>query len=388
MAKDKPAVKKKAKIEKDYSSGGETFVDNFSSVALKSDINLKLMAKSIEDFIYIIGADRKIIFVFGKYLPHMDKSCEKVIGSNYDVIGSRESVLVHRIAHENAFNGDTVTYEWFCESKKDKNFYRTALMPVFGKNNRVLSVIGSVKSVSRSIRNNSISMIADANRGIKSFSQILLTIREEEKKKISSVLHDELGSLAVALSSLLGILEADIKDNQVDNALDGLKKIKKYVDGFIERVKEIAVSLRPPNLDTVGLCGALKDLILLVSKYSDIKITFDCCIPDSIKIDEPIRIALYRITQEALNNILKHSGAKNAKIMLDVKSNNIHLTVSDDGIGFSFDKNKSVKLKNIGILAMKESTEFLGGKFELRSGKGEGSAIFVVCPLASYMMNI
>jgi two-component system NarL family sensor kinase len=259
-------------------------------------------------------------------------------------------------------------------------------MPVFGKDNKVLSLIATVKNISRSIKTKAIQMIAD--KGIKAFSRILLTIREEEKKKISSVLHDEMGSLAVVLSSLLAILEADIKDNQVDNALDGLKKIRKYMENFIERIKGIAVNMRPPNLDTVGLSGALKDLIELVSKYTDVNVVFDCDIPENIRMDEHIRISLYRIAQESLNNILKHSGAKNATIHLETKKNAIYLTISDDGIGFEFDKNKSIKLKNIGILGMKENVEFLGGKFELKSVPGKGSKIFIMCPLASYVTSL
>ena len=389
MKKNKDRNKEKSKRSVTYPYAkfqGETFVEKKSSIAVKSDEKLLSLLESTQDFVYMVNGNRKIVLAFGKCLPHIKMATDDIIGLNYEILCSSESVLIHRIAHENAFNGEAVTYEWFCETSKDINYYKTALMPIFGNNNKVISIVASVRSVSRRIKTRAANMIAD--KGIKSFSQILLTIREEEKKKISVALHDELGSLAVAVSSMLGILEADIKDKQIKGALSGLVNIKGYIEDFLGKMKQIAVSLRPLNLDTVGLSGALKDLIALISKHSDIDVKLKNKIPENIKVDDNVRTALYRVVQESLNNILKHSNAKNARILLENKEDRIRLSVTDDGKGFKFDKNRNIRLKNIGILGMKESIELLGGTFNLKSKIGEGTVLTVVCPLASYVVGI
>ena len=294
MKKNKDRNKEKSKRSVTYPYAkfqGETFVEKKSSIAVKSDEKLLSLLESTQDFVYMVNGNRKIVLAFGKCLPHIKMATDDIIGLNYETLCSSESVLIHRIAHENAFNGEAVTYEWFCETSKDINYYKTALMPIFGDNNKVISVVASVRSVSRRIKTRAANMIAD--KGIKSFSQILLTIREEEKKKISVALHDELGSLAVAVSSMLGILEADIKDKQIKGALSGLVNIKGYIEDFLGKMKQIAVSLRPLNLDTVGLSGALKDLIALISKHSDIDVKLKNKIPENIKVDDNVRTALY-----------------------------------------------------------------------------------------------
>lgn len=388
MARKNKNCVKAGRTEKDclYTGSENTFVKNLSMMAAKSDGALETLAEDADDFVYAVDSRRKIVLVFGKRPAHLNISSKDIIGRNYEILATSGSVLFHRIACENAFNGEAVTYEWFLETSKDTSHYRSSLMPIFGKDNRVISVIGCVRHISKSIKTKASSMVADG--GIKSFSKILLAIREEEKRKISLALHDELGSLGVSLSSLLGIVEADIRDNRSENAIEGLKKIKRYADDFTEKIKEIAMKLRPPNLDTVGLVGSLKDVIALASRFCDTNITFDCKIPESTKVDDYVRISLYRVVQESLNNIMKHSKAKNAKISLESKGNSICLTVTDDGIGFNYDKNKSIKLRNIGILGMRESVDFMGGKFELKSMPGKGTTISVVCPLACYVVEV
>jgi two-component system NarL family sensor kinase len=215
---------------------------------------------------------------------------------------------------------------------------------------------------------------------LKKFAGMLLSVREEERKNISITLHDELGSMALSVNSQISIAEEDVKANNRNAALKTLGQGKAALRKAVENLRRLAVDLRPPNLEIIGLTAALTDLFDKVKKHSPLKITFINDLANK-KIPEDRAIVLYRVIQEALTNITKHAQAQKVSVRLYSDKNKVHLDITDDGVGFDVDKVSKGKGKlKIGIEGMRERVESLGGEFMISSAFKEGTQLKATLP--------
>jgi two-component system sensor histidine kinase DegS len=221
-------------------------------------------------------------------------------------------------------------------------------------------------------------MLEVSERNLKEFSGKILSVREEEKKKLSSGLHDEVGSMTVALGSSLSITEEEIKDNNVQGALSGIKQAKNVLQKSVKKLKNISIDLRPPDLDIIGLPSVLRQYFSTIGEQTKIKIDFDVNV-DEKRLNDEVAIALYRVNQEALNNIVKHAKARKVKIRLYFQGNDIKLTIRDDGKGFDMEDGLQ-KTNGFGIRGMKERIESLGGRFFIKSTPKKGTEINTTIP--------
>lgn len=353
---------------------------------------LSAIAESMEDVVYIAGPDGVMGLLFGKWPVLQGMSAEEFVRRHPRNMnsGDKEAGKVHLEAHSRAAKGELVHYEWRVSSGGRDMCYQSRLIPLFssgrGKEGRkeVCAILGVCRDVSNVPEMERRFTLCDAE--VKDFSQELMSVREEEKRKVSSALHDELGSSSVAIMSLFGILEEDIKDGRKDAALGSVGRLGETVVELMGRLRHIAVDLRPPNLETVGLSGAVKDLIERVSDYSRRKIEFSNRADAHARVSDGVAITIYRVAQESLSNAIRHSGATRIRVSLIVDNNMVRLAISDNGKGFDA---KSVAPSSnagrIGILGMKESVEYIGGRFEIDTASGQGTVVKVACPAATYM---
>lgn|GEM_PF-1520175 len=215
-----------------------------------------------------------------------------------------------------------------------------------------------------------------SEKNLKNFSGKILSVREEEKRKLSRNLHDEFGSLEFAINSKISITEKAIKDRNMQEAARNVKSIKTILEQASVIFKEMAVDLRPVDLDLVGLPNALEEYLEKFSKQSGMEIDFKNDI-DGLKLTDEAEIVLYRVAQETLNNISKHAGANRVRIKLYNRKNQIRFNISDNGKGFDMEKElqQKGKLLKMGIMGMKERVESLGGKFLIKSAPEKGTDI-------------
>ena len=221
-------------------------------------------------------------------------------------------------------------------------------------------------------------MLETSERNIKEFSRKILSVREEEKKILSSSLHDELGSMTIALGSSLSIAEEEIKDNSMQGALEGISRTKNVFQQSIEKLKKISIDLRPPNIDIVGLPSVLREFLITVAKQAKIKIDFSESI-DGKTMNDETAIVLYRINQEAVNNIVKHARADKVTVRLFLQKNKLTLTIRDNGSGFDVEKELQ-ETNGLGIRGMRERIESLGGMFTITSTPDKGTEISAALP--------
>lgn len=218
-----------------------------------------------------------------------------------------------------------------------------------------------------------------SERNMKEFSRKLLDIREKEKKELSIDLHDEVGSMIVAMSMQLNNVENNISDKDIQSALKNIKETRSVLKTALKKLKGIASGLMPPHLDTVGFPDVLKDYVSNIAGQADFKIDLDIDVGKR-KINEGMSIVLYRVTQEALNNIIKHADAKRVVIKLYFQKNSLNFHISDNGRGFDSESSRRTGRLKMGIWGMRERIESLGGRFILKSKPGKGTTIKVSIP--------
>ena len=198
-------------------------------------------------------------------------------------------------------------------------------------------------------------------------------------------MHDEIGSSAVILTSLLSMVKQSVEERSHQQALKDIASLDFQLKESIERIKNIVVSLRPANLEAVGLADALQDMLSNLTHYKGIKHSFTLETEDELLPSDEVNIVLYRVAQESLNNIVKHSGATKVEVLLKVGPKKILLQISDNGKGFKVSKQRSIK--HIGLLSMRDSVAYLGGKFSIKSDLGKGTTVQAECPKVVYGVN-
>jgi len=205
--------------------------------------------------------------------------------------------------------------------------------------------------------------------------------REEERKNISVNLHDEVGSMVVSLSSGLTIAKEEIKDGNLEEALAQIIQVKKKLDNAVDNIKNIAIELRPPDLDIIGLKGVLEEYFVNIQEQSKVKIYFTFALSGT-GLNDTLSTALYRFIQESINNSIKHASANTISIVLRTAGNSIKLEVSDDGRGFNREELRQGNTpKKIGLWGMKMRVQALGGAFNIESQVCRGTKIVIDLPL-------
>ena len=218
------------------------------------------------------------------------------------------------------------------------------------------------------------------------FSRTVIRAMEDERKKISRDLHDELGQNLTALHLMSESIYALLPEDSVEPR-QRCNELTKMLEQMADTIRDISSRMRPDMLDDLGLVPAMEWYVKDFAKRKPgLDVEF---IPYYLNenMGSEVKTALYRITQEGLNNIVKHSKAKNVSIILAYKKPNILLTIADDGIGFGQTISDFLELsglwkKGIGLLSIQERVASLGGKVYIRSNRGEGTTIKVEIELS------
>ncbi|MBX7169633.1 MAG: hypothetical protein K1X72_01675 [Pyrinomonadaceae bacterium] len=213
-----------------------------------------------------------------------------------------------------------------------------------------------------------INQLQKLNLAQENFARQLIESQESERKRIAQELHDSLGQnlLVIKNRALLGLAVED-KDEQFSEIQDSVS------DALVE-VRSIAYNLRPLHIERLGLTSTLEEMIEDVEKSSNISINYDIA-PINGLFSPENEINFYRIVQESLNNIVKHSKADKASVEVFRDGNKITLTVKDNGKGFETDKVN--EKKGLGLNGIAERAKILGGNYSIDSELEKGTTVLV-----------
>ena len=217
--------------------------------------------------------------------------------------------------------------------------------------------------------------VARARRELQQFSARLVAMQEEERRRLSRELHDEVGQTMSALLVELSNLEAKIREgaSDVDTPLAGVRRLAENSVGVI---RNMALLLRPSMLDDLGLVPALRWQAREVSRRTRLRVKVAADgVPDDLPDEH--RTCVYRVIQEALHNASRHAHAQLVRVTVLKQDDRIRVVVQDDGFGFD-----PRREKGMGILGMEERVRALGGEFHVDSRPGYGTTVSAVLPVA------
>jgi len=202
-----------------------------------------------------------------------------------------------------------------------------------------------------------------------------LKATERERARWARELHDSilqgLGSRRVALSSAL-------KSGDVARLTDAVEEAVGDIGRDIEELRSLISELRPATLDQLGLFAALEDLAGRVEHGAGIELAVDLEV-GAAQLDPELETVVYRLVQEALNNVAKHSDAGRAQLQIRSSENRLSVLVSDDGKGFD----PTAETSGFGLAGMRERIELAGGELQIESRQGAGARILAAVPLAA-----
>lgn len=204
----------------------------------------------------------------------------------------------------------------------------------------------------------------------------LLEAQEQERRRIAREMHDDFGSriaeLALSIHQII-TRSPDLSETAVAD-LDGLLEKTTALSGAI---RSLSHQLHCPVLTLVGLTGALRSLCHQFQASTGIHVSLTIG-RDLDKIPGDTALSLYRIAQESLNNIARHSGAQTAKVRLNRKAQELQLSISDSGTGFT---SRSKRRNGLGLISMEERARALHGTLQVRTQPGAGTLVRAVIPL-------
>jgi len=208
----------------------------------------------------------------------------------------------------------------------------------------------------------------------------LFKVKEDEQRRLSRELHDETGQCMASLLAYIKVLHSKMTTEEQKTLLAEARSVTVNV---LEGIRKMAVELRPPSLDYLGVVAAMEKYILnFVQQYS-VDVHF-LPPPNKLIISNDLAVSLYRILQESLTNIVRHAKAKNAEVMITQDETSICMKICDDGQGMDDDALEIARQNNrLGLFGMQERVELLGGTFQIKSIKGQGTTIMVILPIGS-----
>jgi PAS domain S-box-containing protein len=215
---------------------------------------------------------------------------------------------------------------------------------------------------------------------LQALSRRLVELQESERRQISLELHDRIGQNLTALSINLGILKTALASDSNRALRARLEDSTALVESTATAIGNLMSELRPPMLDDHGLFLALDWYAKQFTARTGISVTVSCARPDE-RLAPESEIALFRIAQEALNNVIKHARASRVDIVLARSARDLTMSVTDDGVGLSPVEDRADQpRRGLGMVTMRERAQALGGRFDVVLLPGGGTRLTVQVP--------
>ncbi|MEN6413832.1 MAG: sensor histidine kinase [Veillonellales bacterium] len=209
------------------------------------------------------------------------------------------------------------------------------------------------------------------------FGAKIIQAQEEERRRVAREIHD-----GPAQSMANVVFRAEVCERLVDidlvRAKTELSDLREQVRSCLKETRKIIFDLRPMTLDDLGLAPTVKRFLDTLKERSGLAVEFRI-IGEEKRLESYLEIGLFRIIQEALNNVDKHAAAKNVWLVIEFRSSFISAVVEDDGCGF--DNAEHIGNENFGLIGMRERMSSLNGELAIKSEKGKGTKVRIKVPL-------
>ena len=218
--------------------------------------------------------------------------------------------------------------------------------------------------------------IIKSEQQVRNFVKHLSDVLEDERTRIAREIHDELGQRLAGVK--FGLSSLKKQSDAQNNISEKVSEMIRDVDDSIQSLRKIATELRPGILDTLGLIASIEWLAGEFEKKTGIKCLLELNVKDQV-FDEKISICFFRICQEGLNNVTKHSNASEVTIRMTENGPALEIIISDNGKGI--DNERLENPFSLGIVGMRERADMIKGRFKIESKKGSGTSLHLEAPI-------
>ncbi len=327
--------------------------------------------------VYIIK-DGKIEFANDKFAAIYGYDKAELIGMDSTILVHPEDRNLVKVLREKRLAGEKVPSEYEIRGlkKSGETIWVMRSLSVISYEDAP-AIAGIVQDMTK--RRIAEEALRESDKELRILSNQLLSAEEKERKRMARELHDGIGQALSAIKFSVENSLRGLRDSPYESELKSLEAVIPLTQKTIEEVRRIVKDLRPSILDDLGILATITWFCReFQNVYADIRIRRKLEIQE-IDIPSPLKIVIYRILQEALNNVAKHSRADRVDLKLQKTQNGAELIVRDNGTGF--DLNQTISLhasrRGFGLASMRERTQLSGGKFEIRSEPGDGTTIRV-----------
>lgn len=279
--------------------------------------------------------------------------------------------LVRQKYNEAITTGKVIDYVEVAVHPAGEKMGEIRVIPVKNAQGRVTKLLGIANDITEKHELQK-KLDKERNEISKKVTAAAIKSQEVERNNISRDLHDNVNQVLTTVKLYTELCTA----GSVDVATF-LPKCTALLNETINEIRLLSKQLSVPSLNNIGISEVLKDLVGLVQETQKLDIHLKVHAPHCTLIDEELQLAIYRITQEQLTNILKHAQAEHVLIKLEALENTLTLTILDDGIGFDTDQ----KVNGIGITNMTSRAHLFNGRLEIKSKSGEGCTLSVSFPV-------
>jgi PAS domain S-box-containing protein len=219
--------------------------------------------------------------------------------------------------------------------------------------------------------------LKQSEKELRLLSAQLLTVEEQERARIARELHDGIGQSLTSIKFRVEDALGQIRKDLIDSGVSTMNNLIPLIQNTVEEVRRITMDLRPSTLDDLGILATIAWFCReLQDTYATVEVKREITVKET-EVPDHLKIVIYRVLQEALNNVVKHSGADRVTISLDKKNNTMQLVIEDNGCGFDLDETLSVDSseRGFGLASMRERIDLSGGHLSIEAGRGKGTAV-------------
>jgi PAS domain S-box-containing protein len=328
-------------------------------------------------------ADRKIIFWNQASEKLYGYKKEEAIGNQIEdlIIPSEMREFVIEAVRNWVENGIPIPHGELKLMRKDKTTF-----PVYSSHIILKNIKGELEmyciDIDMTESKQAEGALLNSKKMLHYLSSQLITAQEKERRRISLELHDEMGQALTAISINIKSIEKELPLDLTPLIKERIAEIYFLADQASGQIRELSHYLRPSMLDDLGLVPTLRWYLDVYRKRTKLDVKYEL-INFEERPSPEVETVIYRVVQEALNNIVKHAQAGSVLVRLERKDKEAAVFIKDNGRGFEVNEFLAPDdLKGgIGILGMQERVSILGGKFSIQSSKGHGTRISVEIPL-------
>lgn len=300
---------------------------------------------------------------------------EEIIGKNLKLLKSGWHTAEFYDRLWNTILSGKVWQGEIINRRKDGTLYpeEQTITPLFDDQGEISHFIAIKQDITQ--RKQAEDMEEHIRAQLQALSRRLVEIQENERKTIARELHDEASQALVYLKLAMDLLKEEA--TSPDAVVAGVTELERMLDNILGNLHQLAVTLRPASLDHLGLVAAIRQYAGSVQEKSGISVMMETNLEET-RLPPDLEIALYRISQEALTNVIRHAKATQIEFHLIQEAGRVHAKICDNGIGF--DPLTIGSTDRLGLFGMRERAEMFGGTIAIRSAPGAGTCIDIEVP--------